>query len=222
MILYATIITSCGKIKDDLSGSEEMTGKLYIQNVYDSLPKKLVPMNEVFLQESALSTNYLFSVKSDKDGFFLFDYVKKQAYNLHAEIRQNTRLDNNVLFTVDSTLSPGSNLELIMTPDFKKQNGAYFICKDTANPVGNLPYDTIYLYTSRILAVNDSSLITGAGASFKFATRLDGTALKMNLPSGIPLYINAACTYGNTRFRCKLADLQLNATGFLPVTLQLK
>jgi len=226
-LLIAALFLCCIGCKengDDISGSAEFSGKLYTQNSYDTDPKTLKKDHELFVLKdtSASATSFLFSTKSDKDGLFNFKFLYDQFYKIKGEWRTNTRLNNNILFTVETIAKPSKNLELILTPDTKTQNALFIICTDTTLVAGAIPGDSIYIYTSKLLAENDSATITGAGASYTFTAMLNGTAFKMNLPHTGKLYLNTACTFGNRRFKSKLDEVQLDRTGVDTLYIRLK
>lgn len=226
-LLLASVIFCCIGCKensDDISGSAEFSGKLYMQNSYDAEPKTLKKEHELFVLKdtSASATSFLFSTKTDKDGFFNFKYLYDQFYKIKGEWRTDTRLDNNILFTVETIAKPSKNLELVLTPDSKTQNALFIICTDTTLAAGAIPGDSIYIYTSKLLAENDSAAVTGTGASYNFTAMLNGTAFKMNLPHTGKLYLNTACTFGNRRFKSKLDEVQLERTGIDTLYIRLK
>lgn len=215
---------SCKPANDDLSGSSEISGRLYIQNPYDQEPKRILPDRELFIQKdtSLTATSYLFSIKSDKDGYFRFQYLNDQFYKIHGELKTTTRLDTNVLFSVDSVQKPKKNAELILGPDFTNQNALYIICTDITPQAGRIPGDSIYIYTSRVLAENDTAAITGVGSAYRFVADVYGTAFKMNLPYGNTLYVNSACSFGNTRLRSQLDMIELQKVGIDTLYIRLR
>jgi hypothetical protein len=218
------IFFSCKKNNDDVSGKEEMNGKLYVENIYDGEQKKFLPNLPIFISNDivATSNSFLFSKSSDKNGYFLFQYLYNKQYALHAEMRANTSQNTNILFTADSVLNPNKNLDLVLRPDTKTQNGLYIICIDSIIPSGRIPSANIYIYTSRVLAVNDTALLSGAGAAYSFTAKLDGTGFKMNLPTE-NLYINTVLNVaGGFRLKSKLNSITLDKNGIKTLTVVMK
>jgi hypothetical protein len=222
VIILVTLI-SCKKNNDDVSGKEEMNGKLFAENIYDGEQKKLLSNIPIFISNDivATSNSFLFSKSSDKNGYFLFQYLYDKQYALHAEMRANTSQNTNILFTADTVLNPNKNIDLVLRPDIKTQNGLYIICTDSLIPSGRIPSANIYIYTSRILAVNDTALLSGAGAAYSFTAKLDGTGFKMNLPTD-NLYINTVLNVGGLRLKSKLNTITLDKNGIKTVTAIMK
>jgi hypothetical protein len=218
-------IAACGHSNDDISGTSDMGGKIYLHNPYDSFPRTLKKDQYVLLQRETDQTpsSFMFSTTTDSTGRFNFKYLYgDRIYKVYAETRSNTRLDSNILFSVVTVSNPEKNLELVMHPDQKSQNGLYITCVDGITPVaGLIPGDSIYIYTSSVLAAQDSAIVSGSGASYKFLSNVHGQVLKMNLPPGIPLYINAACTYGGKRYKSVFNSLTLDPTGIKELQIKL-
>lgn len=226
-VIFIIALASCRHTADDISGSEDMVGKIYLLNPYDSFPPQIQPGQTVLLQRVSDSTpaSYMFSTATNAVGEFSFKYLyKDKNYKLYAEARRNTRWDNDILFNVDSVRTPGKSLELTMKPDTIKQNGLFIICLDsvTVGTPGVIPRDSIYIYTSSVLAISDSTDILGSGASYRIIGNMDGKALKMNLPFDRPLFINSACTYGGKRYKSKYAVTSLRKSGIDTIWIRLK
>ena len=229
IILAPIVFIACKKdTADDISGNETITGKLYKQILQDSLLKTIVTNQEIFLRKDTAQgvTNFLFSTKTDTSGNFIFKYLQAQKYYaLNATLRADTRLDHNILFTVNNpVVLADSNVNLYLSPDFTSQNGLFVVCEDTVTfggPLpssypgvlpGTIPFENIYIYTSRVIADADINY-TGQGSAYSFTARGTGTALKMNLPAIERLYIKTAITYGTLAFRNILDSVELGETG---------
>ncbi len=204
----------CKKNTDDISGTNEINGKLYIENVYEGDQKSFVKSQQIFVSKdiAASSASFLFSTSSDNNGYFSFKYLNNQPYSIHAEKMMTTTQNNNVLFSADTVLNSGQNIEFILRPDTKKQNGLFITCVDTLIPPGRIPSAKIYIYTSRILAVADTAALAGTGVYLSLTAKLDGSAFKMNLPTD-SLYVNTILTVGSLRLTSKLNVIKLDPTG---------
>ncbi len=205
---------SCKKNSDDISGSNEINGKLYMENIFEGIQKTILKSQQVFISKdiAASPSSFLFSTSSDINGYFSFKYLNNQQYGIHSEKMMNTTLGDNVLFSADTALSSGQNIEVVLRPDVKKQNGVYISCLDNLTPAGKIPMAKIYIYTSRVLAVNDTATLSGLGSSYNLTAKLDGTAFKMNLPTD-SLYINTIYTAGTLRLTSKLNTIKLDPAG---------
>jgi hypothetical protein len=226
-LIFLSALVSCRHSADDVSGAESMAGKVYVLNPYDSFPAMALASQTVLLQrETDVSpASFMFSTVTNSSGEFSLNFLyPNTTYKLHTEMRRNTRWDNDILFTADTTTRPGKNIQLFLQPDTVKQNGLFVICLDsvTTTTAGVIPADSIYVYTSSVLAIEDSSRITGSGASCRFVSNMDGKALKMNLPFDRPLYLNAACTYGGKRYAGRYAITRLRKTGVDTVRIRMR
>jgi hypothetical protein len=213
----------CKKNSDDISGSNEINGKLYIENIYEGDQKSFVKSQQIFVSKdvAASSTSFLFSTVSDTNGYFSFKYLNDQPYAVHTEKMMSTNQNNNVLFSADTVLNSGQNIEFVLRPDIKKQNGLFITCVDTLIPAGRIPSAKIYIYTSRILAVADTAALVGAGMYLSFTAKLDGSAFKMNLPTD-SLYVNTILTVGTLRLTSKLNVIKLDPTGVKTLVAKMK
>lgn len=226
ILAILSLLSSCGKLEDDILGSEDMAGKVYLLNPYDNLTPQIKAGQNVLLQKAtdSLPTSYLFSSKSNDAGEFTFKYLGSGEYKLYSELYSSTRWDSSILYSVSYPTSARENIVLTLQPDTVKQNGLFFLCLDSVmqNPAGVIPYDSIYIYMSGVLAAKDSSAISGQGSSYQLVGNVQGRALKMNLPFDRPLYINSACTYGETRFKSIYSVVQLRSSGIDTVLLRLR
>lgn len=204
-------IFSCKKNEDDLSGTTDLSGKLYIENIYEYQSPTLLADQNVFLLKdtSSSATSYMLNTRTDKDGYFLFKYLyDTKPYRLHCEKRITTTQNSNILYTADSLLlAPRQNIKIYLRPDFKKQNGLHILCMDTLIVPGRMPGVKMYIYTSRVLANLDSAAVSGAGASDTLISQANGTAFTMNLPTD-SLFINASITVGATTLKCRVKGLK--------------
>jgi hypothetical protein len=217
---------SCRPTINDLGGSGKIAGILYQQNGYDSEGFVLQSDKPVLLQRitDSSSASFMFSTNTNATGEFSFNYLYTDIiYKLYAEGKRNTKWDNDVLFSASLNSRTGTNIKLILQPDTIKQNGLFIYCVDSVtSQQGLIPSDSIYIYTSSVLAANDSAKISGDGASFRFVTNIAGKALKINLPAQQTLYINAACTYGGKRFTGRFVTKKLRKTGIDSVMVVMK
>ncbi len=215
-LLCGIVTAGCNKTKDDISGTSTIAGRIYIENTFDGQPARLLATQDiqVFNDTSINAGNFFLGGKSDKDGNFTFNYLyESRYYRLRAEKREAIRLDNNILFTANQLLQPAGDIKLVLRPDTSQQNAILVSCIDTLLLIpGKIPGDSIFLYTSRLLANLDSAAVSGAGASYKFTASSDGTAFKMNLPTD-SLFINAAITIGGRRLKHKVTAVKLEKSG---------
>ncbi len=224
LIGFTLYIFACSKITDDLSGNEIMSGKARIQNLWEG--EKDIPFSNdsVYIKKPSDSTSndFMYGTKTDAFSSFIFTNLNKDAdYTISAKIFKSTRLDTSILFTGRvQTNASNLPLQLLIQPDTLTQNGLYIVCTDIFG--GALPEDSIYIYTSSQLASNDAAAVTGAGNSYHFITKIDGTALKMKLSAGVKLYILAAKTFGNLRLKSQLINKQLRVSEIDTVDIQMQ
>ncbi len=227
LLVMLSFFAACDKSEeDDLSGTAEMNGKLYSENVYESEPAKMLPDHEVFLLKdtSAAATSFFFSGQSDNSGYFSMEFLKPEAfYRLHAEKRMNTTQNMNVLFTADAVLQPTQRVSLVMRPNMEKQNGLYLICTDDRIPAGRIPAVKIFFYTSRLLAeLNLPDIEASTTHTYMFTSQPDGTVFKVNLPQDV-YYVNAIIKVGTTVLKCEVKELsRLGPAGVVTETIVLR
>lgn len=227
ILLFVLIaLYSCKPEPRDLAGSEDMSGKIYLHNPYDSAPPVLLANQPVLLQRSSnlTASAFIYGTNSDANGRFNFSYLTIDTlYRIHAEKIANTRIDQDILFTADTLLLPTIDLKLTMTPDTMQQNGIFVLCTDQNTPSpGAMPNCRIYIYTSRILANADTSII-GNGASYSFQTNVEGKALKMRLPHNEDLFIRATVNYTpDTSYTSSISTIRLPINGIRQVNLMLE
>jgi len=210
-LLLAVCFSACDKDQPNDLGGTDIGGKVYIENPYVGQVKKLLPGQKVLLINDTLApiTSYERSITANTDAVFSFgSVIADRSYRLYAELRQATYEDPEVVYTATVVSTPSESLELVLQPDFSKQNALYITCKDGSVAPGTIGGATIYLYTSPVLAALDAAAMNGVGAYDTLTTRPDGTAFKCNLPA-VQLYANAYFETAAGRLKAAVVSMPL-------------
>lgn len=178
IILLPACIMACKKYnnnRDDINGDLYLRGRIFlVNNITRDNEIKPVSDGIVKIGYSADNINYLYNRKADKDGYFLFEYLKKDTkYTAYTEYDLNGvkyvgKTDTSFNTSIDSA-------KLLIWPSEKKQNGiVYKVIDEKGGIVKNV---NICLFTSPVVA-NDSC----SGNTFSVATNEYGKADTLNIP----------------------------------------
>ena len=130
------------------------------------------------------TSNYFFSVLTDKSGKFSFYVPKKDTvYVIFASPVIKSSPSFAALYfdsiKTDNPLPSAKEYNLTATIDAKRQNGIYFTTQDVNNK--NIPGTRVILYPSPIVAKADTNF-TGKGSIYSFTTDSLGRGFTGQLP----------------------------------------
>jgi len=174
-----------------------INGVAYYYSYTDSAkiyPMPIVGQTVYIMDSGALS--FFHDTVTDASGRYYFDtaghsvgsYVIYTAPILPVA-SGNTTVPLAFSGTLALTTSEFTKLDTVFASiNYSTQNLLHIIVLDTFK--GRVPFDTIEVFTSRLLAGLDTN-ITGAGAYSKFVTNISGDAYIFQLPSNDSVYLRA-------------------------------
>jgi hypothetical protein len=202
ILLSILLLYSCNRyreLEDQDTGPNYIRGRIFYINdiIGDSLPKPL-PLKEVLLsQKGDTSGNYIFSVNTDSDGYFLFNNIQK---NKEYSINVTSVIDNIIYYGEREIKTDYSidTLSIIAIPFQQRQNGYIYTLKDTLG--GLLPNTKACIFSSFVLAKLD----TCAGSSWTDnPANAFGKISHLNIPATSYIVIFRG---GNDSIRLKARD----------------
>ena len=198
IILIGFFINSCNKsnVKGDLSGKEYIRGRLFL---YDTLTQWALgtPLSNktinISYRDSPDTLNYLFSTKTNDQGYFTFENLKANVkYRLYYEEKIND------IYYTAKTFSNASVDTLRVYADLaiNKQNGIFYQITDkTGGPVKGAKVCIFSNLTSFNSGVCDAS-------NYSLTSDDHGRAYKFNISHGI-YYVQGSILLNNTNYRFK-------------------
>jgi hypothetical protein len=182
-LLTLLVPIACHKydgLRDDVGGTLYIHGRLFYEDTLSfSKPFKQLPLanQTVMVEYASDTTNFIYSVKADSNGYFNFTNLRPGKYKIACLEKADTVMYygsaplNNFSTSVD-------NATILVTPSATLQNGVKFTVTDNAKqPLNSC---TICLFRSAYLA----SVDTCQGASYILKTNSSGNAFEVNIPSG--------------------------------------
>ena len=213
---------SCKQMnRDDFRGNSYIQGRLFINDNIDAgiAPVLPAPGIKVFIRYADSLSNYIYSVYTDSNGYFLFQNLGSATYIVYA----NDSLNGVYYYGSDSVVTLSSNaLQLNLYPtgfwsNGKGQNGIIFSTY-TRTQTDSVPIAgaKIYIYNSRYVAVADS-FYTGNGAIDSVVSNANGKVLKPQLPaSPDSLFIKAIYTSNGLVYTSSLnGPFALSTVGYI-------
>lgn len=209
--LLLMLLWSCNKgIEAD---NQYLRGRLFLLDTITQTSKGVPVANrKVLLSLPGDSLNYLYSTKTDADGYFSFTLLADGQNDFVLRTFDSTK---GYIYRSRKDVKRGqTNLVLVEQLDETAQNG--FVLK-TTDESGNLFTGAkVYFYKSLALAVQNSP----AGFIDSFTSNKDGKLFKLGLAPGL-YYVNALKTVDTAIFQRTLKQVNIPATGFLYDTIQL-
>lgn len=157
LLLISISIYSC-QDKDQLFyGTASIQGYAYIKESGDSsLPMIAINLTIFLNEEEGTTSSFNYSTKTDSNGFFKIEFLKKGSYTLFSSFTKN-----NIKYfkSINVCVSEGMNVdtEIILAPDPTNSITIQFVdASNTNNVVGKLPFR---LYNNLNAALLDSSAI---------------------------------------------------------------
>jgi hypothetical protein len=208
---------ACNPAKNDLSGSNELRGTVYINDTINGFEGEVASKNlKILLKkpEDSNSLNFLYSAQTDSFGNVRFTNLSPIPYNVYSTIDQN-----GLKFTFDSTIKstdPITTFKAVLYPDFTTYNLLSIFTKDKN---GNLlPNVKVCIFTSGLLASKNEC----EGSSITLTTDKFGKAYTTKLPVG-KYYLNARDSVGS-QIDIKVKDsVDIPSTkGYCPKSLTLQ
>jgi hypothetical protein len=191
---------------DDLGGGQYINGKVYmLDTLNNNYQQQLLTKQDVFVQYPETGTSgFLYSVKSDANGSFVFENLKSSNYVVYSSITQN-----GILFFDTKTAIPNGrdSVKLVLQPDTLKQNILYVKTLDINKEI--IPKGKIYIYGSNLLAKADTAFL-GSGSIISDSTNNFGRFAKYNLLPG-NYYL---------RSKVKIKDTTYRSTSIIQITLK--
>jgi hypothetical protein len=157
--------------------------------------------------DPANNPNFLQSVKSDPEGFFVFnlDPSQKRDYYVYSEYKLN-----NLLFKQTKHVTDDANVSLELQFDNTSQNGLKLALRDISN--GFLPQADVFFYSSLLVAQLDDTL--GTNAFKKTTSDNNGFVRLFNIGEG-NYYVNSRKRFGNVLIDRKLKVITISKTGIV-------
>ncbi len=191
-ILIIWLGISCEKIEDgDLSGSEKVIGRLFINDPLTNLTTDVPQAGKkltIRYEDSPDPVNYLFSTTSDTNGYFEFANLKENRQYI---IKYQETISGTIYEDSVSVTAPNNKVVLTGKVATSKQSGVLVEIRDFS---GNLLKDaTVCVFTS------DSNIgyLNGTcdGSIFQLKTNSAGKASLFGLAAGT-YYLFATKTFG--------------------------
>jgi hypothetical protein len=222
IFLFVTLVFVACKKETDF-GDGYVHGKVYLSDKYTSTGNNEPLANAVVrIQYADKDTinGYLYSVKTDNDGYFIFENtLKDKEYLVFAETEKSNTANPKIIFYSSKTVNSSTEqISLVLTPDNKKQNALFITTADQFG--GKLQNVNVYVYSSRVLATADSGAVNGTGSAFQFQSDAFGRVFKTNIKDSV--FINAKGVYGNITLKKALYFGLPEATGVTTIPLTLK
>jgi hypothetical protein len=182
------ICFSCSKYKsvnNDLGNSDNgyIRGQLVLYDTLTGVPYE-VPQNNKMVtlryNDSAASLNFLYSVQTDSNGYFVFndDLPANMTYYLNYTDTGSYSL----IYTAEaSSVTLGtSTLLMIATPSFTLNTGIWYRFVDSVTGVGAIPGVNACIFTSLSLYSDTSCM----GSTYPLTSDQEGRAFVFNLQPG--------------------------------------
>ncbi len=180
-----TLFVACKKYKslrDDINGNLYIRGRVFrVNNITNKADTTPIASGKVYLGYYPDSVNYIYSVSTDANGYFVFNNaVQGKHYLLTVHdtsggVNYNGKLD----FRLDTSLN---SQQLYSLPSQFGQNGiVYKVTDATKAPINGCmvcAFTNLQFYNQALL--NDSC----KGASYSLTTNAFGKASQINVPVG--------------------------------------
>jgi hypothetical protein len=220
-LFFVSILVACKKETD--FGDSYVHGKVYLSDKYTSTGNNEPLTNAtVRIQYTDKDTvnGFLYSVKTDKDGYFIFkNTIKDKEYLVFSETEKSNIANPKIIFyNSKSVQSATGQISIVLTPDNKKQNALFITTADQFG--GKLQNVNVFVYSSRVLATADSGAVSGTGSAFQFQSDAYGRVFKTNITDSV--FINAKGVYGSVTLKKALYFDLPAATGVTAIPLTLK
>ncbi|WP_462249892.1 transthyretin-like family protein [Ferruginibacter sp.] len=220
-LFLVALLAACKKESD--FGNGYVHGKVYLADKYTSTGNNEPLANAtVRIQYTDKDTvnGYLYSVKTDNDGYFIFENtVKDKEYLIFSETEKtNTTNPKIIFYNSKAVKSATDQISLVLTADNKKQNALFITTADQFG--GKLQNVNVFVYSSRVLATADSGAVSGIGSAFQFQSDTYGRIFKTNITDSV--FINAKGVYGNVTLKRALYFGLPATTGVSTIPLTLK
>ena len=174
-LLLVAACTKYHKNADDVSEDGYIRGRLYLadSNRHNYVPKIMANVT-VKLSNDTTGENFLYSQKTDSQGYFDFKNLQKRSYSVFAETT-----DSNYIFYGRISVTPDEkNFIFYLSPKQTDQNGITYDVRDINDQ--SVAGCTICLFNNYTLAADTVC----NGSYWTDATNIFGKATKLNLPSG--------------------------------------
>jgi len=205
------VLWSCNKgIEAD---NQYLRGRLFLLDTITQSSNGIPIANrKVLLTIPGDSLNYLYSTKTDADGYFSFTLLADGQNEFILRTFDSTK---GYIYQSRKEVKRGqTNIVLVEQLDETLQNG--FVLKTTDESGNSLQGTKVYFYKTLSLAVQNSP----AGAVDSFISIKDGKLYKLRVTPGL-YYVNALKTIDTATFQRSLKQIIIPSTGFLYDSIQL-
>lgn len=161
---------------------------------------------KIYLSSLSDSSNFLYSVKTDAEGYFNFTLLMNKEDEFI--ISTNDTIKNYLYKSKMKVQRGNQSIVLIEKLDESLQNGFVLRTTDVAGSI--IPKTTVSLYNSQALAMQDNS----TGAIETFTTDSLGKCFKIQIPKGV-YYINAKKIIDTATFQNTLFQITVPEKGFI-------
>lgn len=209
LILFCVVIIFLAACeKKTINDKIYLRGRLFLTDtVNQNIKDQPLANNTVYLSfyDPENNPNFIQSVKSDAEGYFLFslDPAHERNYYVYSEYKSNDLTFKNTFHSVDST-----NISLVLKFDANSHNGYKVVLRDSLN--GILPGIVVNVYNSQLVAQLDDTL--GTNALKKITSDNSGMIKSFNLAKG-KYYFNARKRFGAIVIQQKLKEVEVNEKG---------
>jgi len=175
VIVLFSLSFSCQKHDGLFYGNGSIQGYVYLQDTSDLSLPSILPDQQIYLNTSLDSNSFLFKTTTNKDGYFVINYLHQDSYYLMTK----TLKDSLKYFGVTKEIVLDDNqvnkINIYVFPNIT--NGMILSVKDSLG--GNLTNFTIKIYLSEIAAMNDDT----THVFRKSRTNANGIYKLYNVPS---------------------------------------
>lgn len=194
---------------DDVSGNLEIKGKLEILNTLINGGQATALADQIIrIKKDSLSPDYLFTVKTDRDGNFHITNLSKTTYYLYSE-----KKISDILYSggVNIKLDDDISTKLTLSPTANDYNILSITVRDGSTlPPGLLSNVSVCLFNTWAQAKKGDCSV----AIWNANTDKHGHAQTTNLSSG-RYYLHATLTNGSSSL-IKNDSVDIPATGIIP------
>lgn len=168
-ILFVLLLAaSCNKNKEGEFIEKSISGHLfYVDSSSGIYDKTVLPNTMVYLSDSPSFENYIISVKSDSNGYFIFTHTPKKDDNSNLYIFSKAEM-NSKLFEKITAANDAENI-LVLEPD-KSSKLSVLVRDSFETAVNGLK---TFLYVNYSIAFADS-LASGSGSISNGTTNNNG------------------------------------------------
>ena len=190
--LVTVVIFSCIKVKR-ADPALYIRGRIFLIDTTTREEMTASRANFVVkLAQDSNQANYLYSVKSNAEGYFVFDIpVKQRKEQFYAYCNGVVSTDEFVgIAKFKESADTFEAVRLRMTINLKNRSLFFLKAQDDSTKLG-LPNTKVYFYTNKLLADKNATV----SAAYSYTTNQVGEIRVKDIPKG-SYYFNATANYG--------------------------